>query len=566
MIFNRQQTFNPGEKRARRRSALPAISAASAVTAMLLATALAHPAAAQSPIGPGNAPGEWPFWGADLGNTHAGLGERSIDTANAHLLQQKWVFQTAGDVSATPTVSEGSVYVPDWGGFLYRINASTGAAVWTHKVSDYTGNAKSLSRNAPAIGPQQIVFGDQATGSLMAVDKGTGALLWKTTLDTAAGTAITNSPVIANGRVYVGVSSTQESLALQPGFQLTFRGSVVALDLASGKILWQTYTVPQGYTGGAVWGSNFIVDGRRQALFVTTGNNYTVPPAVATCVAGAGTDAAAKLACLDPNDFLDAVLSLDLKTGAIKWGHRLEGADTWTVSCIVSGTGGVPCPDPSGPDYDFGSGPNLIQTQTNGRSMEAIGAGQKSGVYWALNPDTGAVLWGTQVGPGGDLGGMEWGSATENGRVYTEIGNAGGASYLLQPAKTQSWNGGSWAALDGATGNVLWQVPATGQNPLNPSKPASALGQVTVANGVFYAGSMSGDMVALNAATGDLLWKFASGGSVISGPSIVDGTLYWGSGYHNFGLGTANNKLYAFALPAGSGAPSNANPHPHPSR
>ncbi len=56
-------------------------------------------------------------------------------------------------------------------------------------------------------------------------------------------------------------------------------------------------------------------------------------------------------------------------------------------------------------------------------------------------------------------------------------------------------------------------------------------------------------MVALDASNGRTLWRFASGGSVIDGPSIVDGTVYWGSGYSHLSIGTANNKLYAFTLP-----------------
>ncbi len=526
-----------------------------ALAAMSVITALERGAMAQDGFGNYGNEGEWSSWGGNLQNTHAGVGRQPINSGNAGLLQQKWVFQTAGDVSATPTVSQGSVYVPDWGGYVYRINAATGKAIWSHKVSEYTGNSKSFSRNSPAIGSAQIVFGDNFVGAqgavLLSVDKTTGKLLWKTPLDTAFGAIITSSPVIVGSRVYVGVASLQEGLALQPGFVLTFRGSIAALDLGTGRVLWQTYTIPTGYTGGSVWGSSLVVDERRQSLFATTGNNYTVPESVAGCIIGAGTNPTANVSCLDPTDYIDAVLALDLNTGAIKWVHRLGGADTWTVSCITSGTGGVPCPDPSGPDYDFGSGPNLIQTQVNGKLLEAIGAGQKSGMYWALNPDTGAVLWGTQVGPGGDFGGIEWGSATDGKRVYTAVNNNGNKTFLLQPEKTQEWNAGSWAALDAATGAMLWQVPATGQNPLHPAQSAGASGQVTVANGVFYAGSLSGDMVALDAGTGKLLWKFASGGSVISGPSIVDGTLYWGSGYSNLGIGSGNNKLYAFSLPNG---------------
>jgi len=65
-----------------------------------------------------------------------------------------------------------------------------------------------------------------------------------------------------------------------------------------------------------------------------------------------------------------------------------------------------------------------------------------------------------------------------------------------------------------------------------------------------YAGSNSGQMYALDATSGKILWNFASGGTVIDGPSIVDSTLYWGSGYREI-AGTGNNKVYAFALAGG---------------
>ncbi len=514
----------------------------------------------------------WRFWGGDLRNTHASEAEREINSADVGLLAPKWVFTTAGNVSATPTVECGSVYVPDWGGYLYRLDAATGKAIWSHRISEYTGNSASISRSSPAIGPDQLILGDLAGATVMSLDKGTGKLLWKTTVEQAAGAVITNSPVIEGDRVYVGVSSRQEILAIDSGFQLSFRGSVVALDLRTGRVVWQTYTVPQGYSGGAVWGSNFVVDRGRGSLFVTSGNNYSVPPSVEACLAKANGSAAGKLACLSPTDYLDSVLALDLDTGRIKWGRRLEGDDDWTVSCVRNDVAGIPCPDPSGPDYDFGSGPNLFRMEAGrreqgaeqdqaigreegarrergGQAREAIGAGQKSGVYWALDPDTGNVLWGTQVGPGGQTGGIVWGSAVADGRVYTAENNSGYVSYKLQPENTQTWNAGSWAALDARTGAVVWEVPATGLNPLNRAQDAGALGQVTVANGVFYAGSGSGDMVALDAATGKLLWRFPTGGSVICGPSVVDGTVFWGSGYSNFNFGAPNNKLYAFSLP-----------------
>jgi polyvinyl alcohol dehydrogenase (cytochrome) len=192
----------------------------------------------------------------------------------------------------------------------------------------------------------------------------------------------------------------------------------------------------------------------------------------------------------------------------------------------------VTCESPAGPDYDLGgSGANLLSG--------LVGFGQKSGIYWGLNPVNGAVLWGTIVGPGGTQGGVEWGTATDGQRIYVAIANNGFTPYTLTSGQIITW--GSWSALDPSTGKILWQTA-------DPTPGALDTGAVSVANGVLYAGSLSGEMYALDAATGNVLWSYASGGSVIDGPSIVDGTVYWGSGYARNG-GTGNNQVYAFALP-----------------
>jgi polyvinyl alcohol dehydrogenase (cytochrome) len=95
--------------------------------------------------------------------------------------------------------------------------------------------------------------------------------------------------VVDGNTVYVGVSSFEEAkAALSPGYQCcTFRGSVVALNANTGRILWKTYTVPTGYGSGAVWGSTPAVDHKRGSLFVTTDKNYSAPQKVLDCVAAA---------------------------------------------------------------------------------------------------------------------------------------------------------------------------------------------------------------------------------------------------------------------------------------
>jgi polyvinyl alcohol dehydrogenase (cytochrome) len=275
---------------------------------------------------------------------------------------------------------------------------------------------------------------------------------------------------------------------------------------------------------------------------VTTGNNYSVPTAkeYTDCIAAGGT----AQTCTSPDNHFDSVLALDMTSGAINWAHRFANADNWTVACFVPPF--TNCPVDAGPDYDFGSGVQLFTIQTASGPRTLIGAGQKSGVYTAIDPATGADVWHTQVGPGSSLGGMEWGSATDGKRIYVQNANFYGTTYTMPNGATN--NAGSWSALDPATGHIIWQVP-------DPNG-AIDIGPMTVANGVVYAASMApgatqNTMFGLNAATGATLWSFAAGSSVNAGASIANDTVYWGSGYAHFGPSlpyTGNNKFYAFTL------------------
>jgi polyvinyl alcohol dehydrogenase (cytochrome) len=215
----------------------------------------------------------------------------------------------------------------------------------------------------------------------------------------------------------------------------------------------------------------------------------------------------------------------------------------------------------------------------DGKSVDVLGAGQKSGFYQALNPDDGSVHWRTAVGPGGTLGGVEWGSATDGSQIYVAIANNGHLFYGPgYPGSTSTdpyapvngyplgqlyptFNGGAWSALDARTGAINWQVPVPG---VDSKSGLAALGfsAVTVANGVMYASSTAGDMVALDASNGKTLWKYTVqgipnpaggfyGATNASAPSVVDGVLYWGAGYARFSglLGRdAQHHLFAFSV------------------
>jgi polyvinyl alcohol dehydrogenase (cytochrome) len=299
---------------------------------------------------------------------------------------------------------------------------------------------------------------------------------------------------------------------------------------------------PEGFSGSAVWGSSPAVDVKRGQLYIATGNNYTVPASVLNCALSAGVNTAAAAACNPADNRFDAVVALDLKTGAVRWTTFAWPFDTWTVSCFPFVPNLDNCPSSESPDYDFGQAPALFTVKPEGdaKRSDVVGAGQKSGKYWALDPDTGAVLWNTQAGPGGTGGGLQWGSAVDGRRIYTANSNSNQKPWTLPNGITVT--DGVWSALDAVTGKIVWQT--------SPKIGGSTSGPVTTTNGVVFGCSLDpqGNMYALDAANGAVLWQFASGGSCLSGAAISNGTVFWGSGYANLGFGTPNNKLYAFEV------------------
>ena len=175
---------------------------------------------------------------------------------------------------------------------------------------------------------------------------------------------------------------------------------------------------------------------------------------------------------------------------------------------MISGTSAAP-------------GPNIFQIGHGRDKRTVVGVGEKSGVYIVLDAKTGKFVWNTLIGPGGDMGGMEWGTAYDGDRIYASITNQHHLQYELTEhgvVSNATVTGGSWAALDPIKGTILWQTP----DPQVETLPSLGvvgvwdLGPVTVANGVVYASSMAklanqNQMFALNAKTGAILWQFGTG-------------------------------------------------------
>jgi len=516
--------------------------------------------------GPSALAGEWAQHGGDIRNSRYQDQESIISRSNVSQLTPKWMFATPGDVTGTPTVDNGKVYFGDWMGNIYRVDAATGTADWSVNLSSITG-FPDLTRHSLSVEGDYVIFGNQSGrfgqggAKLIALDKETGSTVWVTQLDPYPFMFVTSSPTVYQGVAYVGVASFEEGIAgFVPDSVLPCcfsRGSVVAVDANTGQILWQTYTVPDGsasppppfgdgrFSGNGVWGSAPAVDIARNQLYVATGNNYSAPVSYHECIEDA-TSEAEQIACNPADNYFDSVLAIDLDTGGVIWSKQALPYDTWNVACAPFLLPGVIVEDNCtydnsyayGPDFDFGQAPILYKV----RGSDRVGAGQKSGIYWSLDPDTGAVIWQTRTGPGGLAGGHQWGSASDGSTIYTSNANSFSQPWTL-PGNGLTY-AGIFSAIDSATGAVRWQTA-------NPSG-ATAGAAAAVANGVMYACSGSGAMYALNTRTGAVLWSFESGSPCGSGASIVDGTVYWGTGYAQ-GLGgppIGTTGVYAFGIPA----------------
>jgi polyvinyl alcohol dehydrogenase (cytochrome) len=116
---------------------------------------------------------------------------------------------------------------------------------------------------------------------------------------------------------------------------------------------------------------------------------------------------------------------------------------------------GPNCPAAKGPDFDFGSSAILVSLPNGKR---ALIAGQKSGVVTAVDPDhNGAVLWQTRVGLGSTLGGVQWGSAADDSKIYIAVSDTkiSVVSPGTRGAQTSPFNSKVGYLLDNRTGGGL---------------------------------------------------------------------------------------------------------------
>ncbi|MDB5395080.1 MAG: cytochrome Cbb3 [Rhodospirillales bacterium] len=501
----------------------------------------------------------WNGWGNDNANRRFQSAVMAgLKAADVPKLKLKWAFAVPGviRVYGQPTIVGGIAFFGTASDKVYAIDAKTGCLHWEFGADSGVRTAITVAE----LGGKWMAFFGDLRGQIYAIDPANGKLIWKERVEDHPLAYITAAPNFYDSRLYVGVSSREET-AITPDYACcTFRGSVVALDAATGKRIWKTFTIPDepkptvddgtgrnkmiiGPAGGAVWGTP-TVDPKARAIYVGTGNDYTGAEPKTT----------------------DALVAFDMDDGHVRWVHQMDRDDVEFSPCA---TPLEPQKCNHGPDYDFGSSP-ILSTLPDGKRI--LMAGQKSGVVHGVDPDhDGKTVWDMRIGKGGYEGGIEFGMATDGKLLYAPLsdfrfkiamsGEAGARATIMGvPTTLDPTSGGGLFALDPATGKQVWHAPAADCHGAAGCSPAQTAAP-TVIPGVVFSGSIDGHMRAYSTKDGHVLWDVdtkqtyqtvngvtGNGGSIDGpGPVVVDGILYTNSGYGYVGEATGN-VLLAFSV------------------
>jgi len=451
-------------------------------------------------------PHEWPSHGYNHANHRASSVETRLTPANAAGLQVKWAFDPvlsgqppAGGVTSTPTVSGGLVYVTTWSGWVYALRARNGTIRWQYDTG--SGGQLGVQSSVTVTADGRALVGD-SLGTVHCLNAKNGKLLWTASVgDPVADSAhIWGSPVVANGRVFVGRASHSDVPCTQ--------GHLYAFDLDTGAELWRYATVPAkvcntdtaiacttdadcgGSPGSCVAGkgggvtASVAVDASGETVFMSTVGCYTFP--------SIGNS--------------ESIFSLDAASGTANWVHRTQAIEQFADG-------------PPYHDYGFLNGPLLIDGDDGlGGTRPLVVAGSKDGTLYALDPATGVPVWTQALIPAPEFAGF----GLFNGALGFQDHLLFAALY--QVVTPNSWPAGNdhLLAFNDLDGSTAWSAQI-----------GASWGSMGVANGVVFAGTQASTNLHIHdAATGTALLATPMPANVAGGATVVDGVVYvpyWGA-------------------------------------
>jgi quinohemoprotein ethanol dehydrogenase len=283
---------------------------------------------------------DWDNPGGDWAGSHfSRLTDISKDNAGELGLAWQYDLGTARVQEATPVVIDGVMYTSGNLGRVYALDAATGRELWRFEpevdmqVNRFTC-CDQANRGVQVAGGR--VFVGSLDGYLYALDAKSGAVVWKTDTiaDRGRGYTVTGAPEIAGDLVIIG----------NAGAEMDTRGYVTAYNTADGSQAWRFWTIPhdpkQGPQesnaledalktwdansrwdiggGGTVWDA-ISYDPQFDQVIIGTGNGGPYPLHTRSPKGG-------------DNLYLDSVVALDRKSGEMKWHFQETPQDSWDLT------------------------------------------------------------------------------------------------------------------------------------------------------------------------------------------------------------------------------------------
>jgi outer membrane protein assembly factor BamB len=453
----------------------------------------------------------------DLANTRA-ASLSPINATTVGRLIVKWRFRLRGkgagfgNVTSTPIIAAKAVYVQDSRSNVLALDRGTGRLLWARIMS-----APNDGPNGLSLAGDRIYTATDTTA--FALDAKTGGRLWTRRLARSTEQFVGIAPVVSDGRVYL---STQ-------GFAPGGRGALYALDAASGRILWRFQTVAKPFPtpeagGGGAW-NPLGVD--------RSGNVYA---GIANPGPWGGSPKKPNGGWFGPTTlYTDSLVVLEGASGHLQWYDQVTPHDVR--------------------DYDFHVSPILANVGTR---RLVIGAG-KAGIVIAWDRETHARVWSRPVGRHlndvgplprrktlvcpGLFGGVLTPMSLSSGRLFVPVvdlcmkeSGVSSESVLQRPPESGE---GKLYALDAGSGQVVWARRFD----------APLFGCATSTNDVVIAPAFSGEVVALAARDGKTLWKTQMHAGVNSCPALAGNLLVVGAGSPHRAIKRHAPEIVAFGLP-----------------
>jgi len=545
---------------------------------------------------------DWDNPGGDWAESHYSR-LTDINKENVSALGLAWEYDlgTYRVQEATPVVIDGVMYTSGNLGRIYALNAATGEELWTFTPEvdmQYNRYACCDQANRGVAVADGKVFVASLDGYLYALDAGTGAVAWKadTVTDRSRGYTITGAPEVAGNMVVIG----------NAGAEYDVRGYASAYDMESGELAWRFWTIPHDPEDGPqeteeleraleTWDpeSRWDIGGGG-----TIWDAITYDPAFDQVILGVGNGGPYPMSIRSPaggdNLYLNSLVAVDRKTGAMKWHFQETPQDSWDLTAtqpmtlatmtiegqdrpvvlhtpkngfffVVDRENGklyhahqmVRTSWASGfdletgkailtPEYsDYGRlGPKIVFPASSGaRNWHAAAYDPDRDLYFAPYVDMGNLMF---VPPGAENPPHKKRNLNADAALIFTADLQAAAATLPPPMQEAIKALPQWQqvvdkpyestvkAIDPTTGDVKWQVQQDGWQDRG--------GVLATAGGLVVHGNLAGRLMVRDADTGELLKTIETGTSILAAPMTyrVDGVQYiavqagWGGGGWGF--------------------------------